>query len=149
MPCWSCHLCHEWNQPTMESCSECCHYKCGLCKVHYDMSYTAHNGSFNSSEQVISHFMCFDVIANYWSRTSRVTSDSSNKRYVTNQVTNHFPPAATTSNMDGFLANQKTHSLAEINSEESKEKAAEAWKRVVQTRGIDSRMSLVLEPKKS
>lgn len=37
MPCWSCHLCQEWNQPTYESCIECCHRKCHFCKVHYEM----------------------------------------------------------------------------------------------------------------
>ena len=131
----------------MESCSECCHYKCELCKVHYDMSYTAHQRSFSSSEQVVSLPKSSDVMANCSSRTSRVPSDSSNKRYVTDQVTNLSPPAAINSNMRGCLANPKTHSLAEINSEESN--AAKAWKRVVQTRGIDSRMKLLLQPKKS
>lgn len=153
MPCWSCHLCNEWNQPHYESCIECCHRQCRSCKVHYAMSYNnkeastlsipVHNARFFKSGTQVRDYPKRhpNAKANYSSRTESLAPVAPNflstESYLISQVTDVFLSAPDSSNMNAFLANQDTDSLVETNSEKLKKKAAETWSRVKE-RGIKS-----------
>lgn len=165
MPCWSCHLCNEWNQPRFESCIECCHQKCRSCKVHYAMSSRTHKafrsripvrsaGSFKSGKPVRFYPRCYsDAKAKNSSRTvtsSPVPSNPPNmEAYLTNQLTNVFLSVPDSSNLDAFHANQKLNSRFEKKSDMLKRKAEEAWEKVVQARRAYTPTDLMREPKKT
>lgn len=132
MPCWSCHLCNEWNQPTNESCIECCHYRCGTCKVHYAMSHSI-------NDEFTSHISADNAswLRSDFSSEDKTVCSSSSSNIDEHQVTRFFPSAPQSSNLSGFVTNLKTqfHSQIKTSPKElrKRKKAAAAWKEVVET----------------
>lgn len=164
MPCWSCHLCNEWNQPHFESCIECCHRRCRSCKVHYAMSSRTHKafrsripvrsaGSFKSGKPVRFFPRRYsDANADHSSRAvtpSPVPSNPPNmEAYLTNQLRNVFLSVPDSSNLAAFHANQKLDSRFEKKSDMLKRKAEKAWEWVVKERRAHTPTDLVREPEK-